>query len=94
MKKEQIEELFTQFENACYIYKGIECWSARELQNILGYSKWDNFKNTLEKAKKSCENAGEPVTDHFADIGKMVNLGSGFIKKWSSAGGKENIFEV
>jgi hypothetical protein len=34
MKKEQIEELFAQFENACYIYKGIECWSARELQNI------------------------------------------------------------
>lgn len=39
MKKEQIEELFTQFESACSIYNGIECWSARELQNVLGYSK-------------------------------------------------------
>ena len=45
MKKEQIQQLFNQFENACYDYKGIECWSARELQNILGYSKWDNFLN-------------------------------------------------
>jgi DNA-damage-inducible protein D len=51
MKKKQIEELFAQFENTCYIFNGIECWSARELQNIFGYSKWDNFKNTLEKAK-------------------------------------------
>ncbi len=76
MKKEQIEELFAQFESACYIYNGIECRSVRELQNILGYSKWDNFKTTLEKAKKSCENASEPAADHFACIGKMVNLDS------------------
>lgn len=51
MKKELIAELFGQFENACYDYKGIECWSARELQEILGYTKWDNFLNVIEKAK-------------------------------------------
>jgi DNA-damage-inducible protein D len=43
MKKELIAELFRKFENACYLYKGIECWSARELQQVLGYTKWDNF---------------------------------------------------
>lgn len=77
MKKEQIRELFSQFENARYDFKGTECWSARELQVILGYSKWDNFLNVIEKAEKACENAGAIVSDHFADIGKMVPLGSG-----------------
>lgn len=77
MKKEQIQELFEQFEKACYDYKGIECWRARDLQIILGYSKWDNFLNVIEKAKKACENAGTVIADHFADTGKMVILGSG-----------------
>jgi len=77
MKKEQIQQLFEQFENACYDFKGIECWSARELQTILGYSKWDNFLNVIEKAKKACENAGLALSDHFADVGKMVVIGSG-----------------
>lgn len=77
MKKDQIQALFSQFENACYDYKGIECWSARELQTILGYSKWDNFLNVIDKARMACENAGADISDHFADTGKMVQLGSG-----------------
>jgi DNA-damage-inducible protein D len=77
MKREVIVELFGKFEQACYTYNGIECWSARELQEILGYSKWTNFLNVIEKAKKACENAQASLSDHFADVGKMVSVGSG-----------------
>jgi DNA-damage-inducible protein D len=81
MKPELIVELFQKFEDACYLYNDVECWSARDLQEILGYAKWDNFKNTIEKAKVACENAGGLVLGHFADVGKMVELGSGAIRE-------------
>ena len=77
MKTELIIELLQKFEQAAHEYQGIECWSARELQVILGYSKWSNFKKTIEKAKNACENSDNTVSDHFADIGKMVDVGSG-----------------
>lgn len=77
MKRELIDELFQKFESACYTYESVECWSARELQEILGYGKWDNFKNAIEKAKLSCENAGEKLDGHFAIVQKAIELGSG-----------------
>lgn len=77
MKKEYIAELFKKFEDACYDYEGIECWSSRELQTILGYSQWRNFKNVIDKAEKSCEQAGEDTKNHFAVFSKMVEIGSG-----------------
>jgi DNA-damage-inducible protein D len=51
MKKEFISELFKKFEDACYDYDGVECWSARELQNILGYSQWKILRMLLKKLK-------------------------------------------
>lgn len=77
MKSELILELFEKFEGASYMYKNIECWSARELQEIFSYSKWGNFIKVIDKAKTGCENAGEKIADHFAELGKMVDLGSG-----------------
>ena len=76
MKKEQINNLFEQFEAACYVFKGLECWSARELQEVLGYSEWRNFSKVLEKAKEACENGGEKLSDHFVGVNKKVELGS------------------
>jgi DNA-damage-inducible protein D len=76
LKKDLILELFEKFEAACYLFENTECWSARELQIILGYTKWDNFLHAIEKAKNACEGAGERVQDHFADVGKMVDIGS------------------
>jgi DNA-damage-inducible protein D len=77
MKKELISELFEKFEHACYLLEGVECWSDREMLSILGYSKRDNFLNVIEKAKNACTTAGDKLSDHFADIGKMVAIGSG-----------------
>jgi hypothetical protein len=51
MKKELIAELFEKFEAACYLYKEIECWSARDLQTILGYTKWSNFQKPKNPPK-------------------------------------------
>jgi len=81
MKKEQIQELFKRFESICYSYNGIECWSARELQKLLGYSKWENFEKVIVKAKDACKNAGEEVSNHFPDVRKTIPMPKGAQKE-------------
>ena len=67
------------FENIKRVSKktGTEYWFARELQPVLGYAQWRRFKDTIERAKTACESSGINISDHFADVGKMVTLGSG-----------------
>jgi len=77
MKSDEIKALFEQFEQASAELEGVECWSARELQSLLGYSQWRRFTNAIDKAKEACAN----VSDHFADVGKMVKIGSGAEKE-------------
>jgi len=60
---------------------GYEYWSARDLAELLEYSKWRNFENAILKAKESCKNNGEDVNDHFADVGNMVKIGSGAVRE-------------
>lgn len=76
MKSEEIKNLFSKFEAATSELEGIECWSARELQVLLGYSKWENFEKVIQKAKDACRNAGESIENHFPDIKKLVEIGS------------------
>jgi DNA-damage-inducible protein D len=76
MKSEEIKKLFRLFEEAASELEGVECWSARELQVLLGYSKWGNFENVIIKAKEACKHAGELIENHFPDVGKMVEIGS------------------
>lgn len=73
-----IQQLTATFEgHAQQTEGGVEYWLARDLQFLLGYTKWDNFLNVISKAKTACELSGQAVPDHFADVGKMVDLGSG-----------------
>lgn len=77
MKKEEILSLFRNFEDAVCMIDETECWSARDLQQLLGYSLWQNFTKVISKAKEACVNVGQLVEDHFIDINKMVVIGSG-----------------
>lgn len=55
---------------------GTEYWLARELQSVLGYTQWRNFSEAIDRAKMACENSGSRAEDHFADVSKMVPIGS------------------
>ena len=69
--------LHNNFENASQNSEGVEFWFARDLQILLGYSQWRNFILVIEKAKVACLNAKQNILDHFAEVSKMVELGSG-----------------
>lgn len=74
MKTNEIKLLFKQFEEAASQVENVECWSARDIQLLLGYSKWENFEKVVEKARVACENAGEKVSDHFPDVRKTIQM--------------------
>jgi DNA-damage-inducible protein D len=77
MKGEEILALFEKFEQAATKVNNVECWSARSICPLLGYTDWRNFMKAIEKAKESCISAGERELDHFVDANKMINLAKG-----------------
>lgn len=78
METDLVQTLTDSFEaHAQRTEGGVEYWLARDLQHLLEYGKWDNFLNVVSKAKTACEVSGYDVSDHFADVSKMVELGSG-----------------
>ena len=56
---------------------GIEFWYARELMFLLGYERWENFDKAIYRAMESCNTSGIAMSDHFREVTKMVELGSG-----------------
>lgn len=74
MKKELITKLKTDFEAATFEEQGIEYWSARDLQSLLGYTDWRNFTGVIDKAKEACINSQIDPNYHFVDVNKMIKL--------------------
>ena len=78
MKNEMIQILTENFEgHAQQTENGVEYWLARDLQHLLGYSEWRNFLAAITKAKTACEVSEHDIGNHFVDVNKMVELGSG-----------------
>lgn len=78
MKTGQVQALTETFEgHAQQTESGVEYWLARDIQHLLGYTEWRNFGQAVSKAKTACELSGHPIADHFVDVNKMVQLGSG-----------------
>lgn len=79
MDKKRIEVIKQQFDLVIQNYDGenIEFWFARDLMALLGYDRWENFDKAISRAIDSCETSGVSVEDHFREVTKMVQLGSG-----------------
>ena len=79
MDTQEVSLLKSKFDELAHVDEntGIEFWYARELQEAFSYSQWRRFNEVIEKAKLSCKVSGNIVSNHFADVGKMVDLGSG-----------------
>ena len=78
MKSDLIQSLTNTFEaHAQQTENNIEFWLARDIQHLLGYAEWRNFTLVINKAKTACEVSNHAISDHFVDVNKMVNLGSG-----------------
>jgi len=78
MKSEMIHTLTATFEAHVQLTENdVEYWLARDLQHLLGYAEWRNFTTVINKARTACEVSGHPIRDHFVDVNKMVELGSG-----------------
>ncbi len=78
MESNQIQAMTATFEgHAQQTENGVEYWLARDLQHLLGYAKWDNFLSVIAKARTACEVSSHAIADHFADVGKMIELGKG-----------------
>lgn len=79
MDKKRIEQIKAQFDFAIHSDSeaDVEFWYARDLMNLLGYERWENFEKAVFRAIESCETGGISVTDHFRDVTKMITIGKG-----------------
>ena len=72
--KEYTEKVFEDIKHIDEL--GNEYWLARELKQVLEYRQWRRFENVINKAILACKNSNINIDDHFANIGKMVDIGS------------------
>ena len=69
------------FESIKHISEnGEEYWLARELMLVLDYKRWDKFLNIIEKAKNACKGSNNILSEHFSQVGKMINIANGAVR--------------
>src|SRR3990167_8087301 len=94
MEKNQISQLHIHFESAAQKEGNIEFWFARDLQKLLGYEKWENFAQAIERAKISCVGSKQNISDHFPDVRKMIGAGKGAKREVSEQNGDSRKTEI
>jgi DNA-damage-inducible protein D len=79
MKKSVIATLLAELERLVQIEQesGVEFWLARDLQVVLGYTKWENFRKVIDHAMIACESSGNKASDQFLEVGKLISHGKG-----------------
>jgi DNA-damage-inducible protein D len=79
MKKSVISTLLAELEKLVQVEEesGVEFWLARDLQKVLGYALWQNFRKVIGDAATACETSGNKASDHFIEVNKMITLGKG-----------------
>ena len=83
MDSRRIEQIKKEFDNAIQITEDeqVEFWYARDLMKLLGYTEWRNFEKAITRAMESCKTGNIEPSDHFVEVNKMVQLGSGAVRK-------------
>jgi DNA-damage-inducible protein D len=76
-KRDEMNNMIDLFNEASQLMNGVECWSARDLQQLLGYKEYRNLNSAVERAKTACQNSGVEVTDQFVDTNKLIEHGKG-----------------
>lgn len=77
MKSDLVAHYRQSFESIVQQHQGTECWSARDLQPLLGYDEWRNFLQVIEKAMESCKNSKQEPKYHFVGVNKLIETGKG-----------------
>ena len=80
MNKELIIQMQSQFDALAQSHPeapNVEFWFARDLQEPLGYARWENFLTAIQRAVESCKTTGYAAENHFRGVTKMVEVGSG-----------------
>lgn len=83
MKPSVIAQLLSDLEKLVQVEfeSGVEFWLARDLQGILGYAKWQNFRKVVESAATACKSSGHKASDHFTGVSKLISHGKGGQRK-------------
>lgn len=79
MDRRKIEQIRQKYDLIIHINQDadIEFWYARDIMNLFGYDRWENFDKAVFRAIESCETSGIAVSDHFREVTKMITIGKG-----------------